>query len=48
MCPGFHFALSTLFINAASILSTFDIEKAMDENETVIEPSGEYTTGLIM
>jgi len=31
----------------ASILCSFDIFKPVDEKGTPIEPSGEYTTGLV-
>ncbi|KDQ21084.1 hypothetical protein BOTBODRAFT_62111 [Botryobasidium botryosum FD-172 SS1] len=37
-CIGKHFAESTLFIAFASILATFDISKARDENGREIEP----------
>ena len=32
----------------ASLLATFDIEKAMNENGNVIEPTPEYLSGLVM
>ena len=40
-------ALSAVWIAVASLLATFDIEKAMDENGNVIEPTHEYTSGLV-
>ncbi|KAJ7209147.1 cytochrome P450 [Mycena pura] len=47
MCPGRHMALSSIWITVASILATFDITKAVDEEGKVIEPSYEYLSGLI-
>jgi hypothetical protein len=37
----------SVWISAASILATFDISKTIDEKGVPIEPSGEYTSGLI-
>lgn len=42
MCPGRHFATSALFLVVASILSTFDLVKAKDEDGNEIEVDGEY------
>ncbi|CAE7053445.1 unnamed protein product [Rhizoctonia solani] len=39
-CPGIHFAQSSLFITIASILMTFNIEAAQDENGNDMRPSG--------
>ena len=47
ICPGRHLALENVWINAAYILATMNIEKTTDEHGNVIEPSGEYTTGLL-
>ncbi|KAJ7301348.1 cytochrome P450 [Mycena albidolilacea] len=46
-CPGRHLALSSIWITVASILATFDISKAVDEDGRVIEPSHEYLSGII-
>jgi len=46
ICPGRHFAQSSIWITIASILSCFEISKAIDENGLFIEPSG-YSSGLI-
>jgi Asp-tRNA(Asn)/Glu-tRNA(Gln) amidotransferase C subunit len=40
-------ALSSIWITVVSILATFDITKAVDENGNVIEPSYDYLSGLI-
>jgi hypothetical protein len=40
-------ALSSIWITVVSILATFDISKAVDENGNVIEPSYDYLSGLI-
>ncbi|KAJ7871939.1 cytochrome P450 [Mycena leptocephala] len=47
LCPGRHMALSSIWITVVSILATFDITKAVDENGNVIEPSYDYLSGLI-
>jgi hypothetical protein len=40
-------ALSSIWITVASIVATFNIAKAVDEQGKVIEPSYEYLSGLI-
>lgn len=48
MCsPGKEMAKASLWLTAGSILTTFDISKAIDESGTVIEPSGEYEPRVI-
>ncbi|KAF8068005.1 cytochrome P450 [Lyophyllum atratum] len=47
ICPGRYMAFSAVWIAVASIIATFDITKAVDENGEVIEPSHEYTSALI-
>lgn len=47
ICPGRHLALSSIFINIASVVAAFTLEKARDKDGNVIELSGEYTSGLI-
>jgi cytochrome P450 len=47
LCPGRHMALSSIWITVASIVATFNIAKAVDEQGKVIEPSYEYLSGLI-
>ncbi|KAF8970100.1 cytochrome P450 [Flammula alnicola] len=46
ICPGAHIAHSTIWITAASILSTFNISKPLDEKGVVIEPSMEYLSAI--
>ena len=46
-CPGRYLAMDSLWIAMAYLLACFDIEKPLDENGNTIEPSGEYTTGLL-
>ena len=46
-CPGRYLAMDSLWIAMAYLLTCFNIEKPVDENGQVIEPSGEYTTGLL-
>ncbi|KAJ7935934.1 cytochrome P450, partial [Mycena leptocephala] len=47
VCPGRHMAASSLWIAVASILSTLNINKAVDKNGNVVEPSYEYFSGLV-
>ncbi|KAH8115968.1 cytochrome P450 [Phellopilus nigrolimitatus] len=46
ICPGRYFAGSSVFLGVASILSTFNIEKALDENGFPITPIEEYTANF--
>ncbi|GJE84147.1 cytochrome P450 [Phanerochaete sordida] len=46
ICAGMHFALDSMWINAAYVFATLDIAKPVEDGR-VIEPSGEYTTGLL-
>ena len=43
VCPGKHLAHSIVTLTAASVLSTFDLVKKVDENGREIEPNMEYT-----
>ena len=47
ICPGRHLACASIWIGIASVLAMFDLEKVVDEKGEVIEPSGEYTSGLV-
>ncbi|KAJ7205516.1 cytochrome P450 [Mycena pura] len=47
MCPGRHFALSSVWITMTSILAAFDVSKAVDDAGNVVEPSYEYCAGQI-
>ncbi|KAJ7509664.1 cytochrome P450 [Mycena galericulata] len=47
LCPGRHMATSSIWITVASMLATFDVEKATDAEGNIIEPSYEYVSGLI-
>jgi cytochrome P450 len=47
VCPGMHFAEVSLFNNIAGILATFDISKALDEQDNEVEPLVEYTDNVI-
>ncbi|KAJ6576409.1 cytochrome P450 [Mycena vulgaris] len=42
ICPGRHMVMDILWISMASILSVFTIEKSVDANGQIIEPSGQY------
>jgi hypothetical protein len=46
-CPGRHLAHSIVRLAAASVLSTFDLVRKVDENGREIEPKREYSaTGI--
>lgn len=47
ICPGRYMAFSAVWIAVASILTVFDISKAVDEHGEVIEPSHEYLSALV-
>ena len=47
-CPGNHIAISTIWIAAASILTTFNISKCVDKDGRAIEPSCEYTSSSLV
>lgn len=45
ICPGSHFAMSAIWIAAASILATYNITKDVDADGNAIDPSGEWSDG---
>ncbi|KAF7372911.1 Cytochrome P450 [Mycena sanguinolenta] len=47
ICPGRHMAVAALWIVVVSILSTFNIDKAIGEDDREIEPSHEYSPGVV-
>ncbi|KAG8723749.1 hypothetical protein FRC09_001896 [Ceratobasidium sp. 395] len=47
ICPGLHFAQSSLFIFIASILATFNIEMAKDEHGNSVVPVAEGEHNLL-
>ncbi|KAL4261036.1 cytochrome P450 family protein [Pleurotus pulmonarius] len=46
ICPGRFFAMDSLFISIASILSCFDITKVKDKEGRDIEPDIQWTSGF--
>lgn len=46
ICPGRRMALSAVWIAVASIIATFDLSKAVDDDGEIIEPSRECTSSL--
>lgn len=46
-CPGKSMALATLWLTTASILSAFEITKALDENGKPIEAEIKYSSSLV-
>lgn len=46
ICPGMHFADSSVYIWCAMILAVYDISKAV-ENGQPIDPIDAYTTGAV-
>ncbi|KAJ7781994.1 cytochrome P450 [Mycena maculata] len=47
VCPGKDMAQRSVWICAASILAVFNINNSVDKNGVPIEPSGEYTSGVL-
>ncbi|KAF9481679.1 cytochrome P450 [Pholiota conissans] len=47
VCPGRHLATNTAWIAMTSILATYNISKAVDDEGVVIEPSIAFTDGLV-
>jgi len=46
VCPGRYMAYSSVWMAVASLIYVFDIEKSIDENGHVIEPSHEYISAI--
>ncbi|KJA26057.1 hypothetical protein HYPSUDRAFT_347562 [Hypholoma sublateritium FD-334 SS-4] len=47
ICPGRHLAMNSAWIAVVSILATYNISKAVDDNGDIIEPKAEFTDGLV-
>ncbi len=47
ICPGQDMAEASMWMTIASILTVFNITKAVDDKGNVVEPSGEFTSGLL-
>ncbi|EIN08237.1 cytochrome P450 [Punctularia strigosozonata HHB-11173 SS5] len=47
ICPGLQLADQSVWLACAMALAAFDISKAKDEHGHVLEPTQEYTSGLI-
>ncbi|KAE9397631.1 cytochrome P450 [Gymnopus androsaceus JB14] len=47
VCPGKHMALSSLWINIASLLHSFNITRAIDKDGKPIEPRVEYVSSVL-
>ena len=47
MCPGRHFALRTLYLVIACVLSTFDIEPTLDDDGNPHMPKAEFHSVVI-
>jgi len=47
ICPGRHMALNSMWIIVASVLATFTLSKPRDRDGNAIEPSVQYTQGLV-
>ncbi|KAF8157199.1 cytochrome P450 [Crassisporium funariophilum] len=48
ICPGRYMAFSAVWIAIATMLTVYDIKKAVDENGNVIEPTHEYISALVV
>ncbi|KAJ7722332.1 cytochrome P450 [Mycena metata] len=47
ICPGRFLAQASVFITVASILATFDITKYIGTNGQPVEPTYEYSSGIV-
>jgi len=47
VCPGKHMGLSTLWINVASLLHSFNISEALDGGGNLIKPTVKYIPGVL-
>lgn len=47
VCPGRPTAISSIWIAVVSLLATYEIDKAVDADGKIIEPSGEQHSALI-
>lgn len=45
-CPGNHLAIASVYIFLATMLSVFELEKVVDENDKILEPEAALTVGL--
>lgn len=45
--PGRHMAFEVVWLTVASVLASFNIQKALDSDGAYIEPSGRYINGLV-
>ena len=48
VCPGRHMAYESLWITIASLIATFDVSKARDEQGNEITPTAEYEPGSFL
>ena len=48
ICAGRHMSVDSVWIAVASILSTFKLTNALDNQGNVVTPSGEFSAGFIM
>jgi len=47
ICPGRYLALNSAWIAIASLLATFNLTKAIDEQGKEIEPVIDYSEGIV-
>ena len=47
MCPGQHIAEASVFIQVASVLATFDIQREKDGRYPMAEAEVEFTTAIV-
>ncbi|KAF8960139.1 hypothetical protein BDZ97DRAFT_1834876 [Flammula alnicola] len=48
ICPGRFMAASSVWIMLASILTVYDISKAIDKDGNTTEPSHDFTSSLLL
>ncbi|KAI0742440.1 cytochrome P450 [Daedaleopsis nitida] len=47
LCPGREFAEASIWLAAASVISMFDVAKAVDQWGNEITPAGDYVSGFV-
>ncbi|GJE88567.1 cytochrome P450 [Phanerochaete sordida] len=47
ICPGRYFAMESMWMTIAHILSVYSIEKPVDDFGNTVEPSGKYVPGFL-
>ena len=46
-CPGRHFALRSLYLLVACVLSVFDVKPVLDEDGNLQVPEAEFNSSMV-